>query len=141
MGKQLAWKDSGDQRDIVHLVVQGLVEGHLVILPTETTYQVVASALNEAAVGQLTELVQAGLVSDPCLLLRSAEESFDYSPGMSRVARRAVYRGWPGPLVLQLPTGVNAAQGQFVDEDVSLVNRLPEVSQSVLLTENRGGKA
>jgi len=39
-----------DARDEIHRVVEQLVEGNLVILPTETSYCITAFALNEAAV-------------------------------------------------------------------------------------------
>lgn len=136
MAKLLDWKNSEDQRDIVHLVVQALVEGRLVALPTETAYHVVCSALNENAVSNVKKLLGERKVDSPSMLLRSAEEAFDYSPGMSCVARRAVYRGWPGPLVLELPIRPSSAQGKHVEEDISLAHRLPNVAKEILLTDD-----
>lgn len=136
MAKLLDWKNGEDQRDIVHLVVQALVEGHLVAVPTETAYHVMASALNVSASEKMNELVGEGKLDPPSLLLRSSEESFDYSPDMSRIARRAVYRGWPGPLVLELPTTSSASRGAQTQSEVSLVHRLPKVSQQLLITDD-----
>ncbi|MFN3191239.1 MAG: Sua5/YciO/YrdC/YwlC family protein [Aureliella sp.] len=135
MAKVFDWKSSEVQRDIVHIVVQAIVEGKLVVLPTETAYHVVCSALNDDAVRQANALRLSGKVASPSLLTRSAEESFDFSPGMSRIARRAVYRGWPGPLVLELPVAITAEQAEHVASDISVVNQLPQESQSLLVND------
>ncbi len=99
----LDWKSSDDPRDIVHIVVQVLVEGKLAILPAETAYHVVASGLKAEAVGKLFQLHEKKLACRPSIFLRAAAESEDYSPRLSRVASRVVQRGWPGPIVLELP--------------------------------------
>ncbi|MFK7737232.1 MAG: Sua5/YciO/YrdC/YwlC family protein [Pirellulaceae bacterium] len=135
MAKSFDWKSSTDQRDIVHIVVQTLVEGRLAVLPTETAYHVVCSALQGEAVRQLNSLLLSNRVSSPSLLIRDPEETFDYSPGMSRIARRAAYRGWPGPLVLELPVELNAEQFEQFSGNVSLVHRLPEEAKSLLLSD------
>ncbi|MCR9295939.1 MAG: Sua5/YciO/YrdC/YwlC family protein [bacterium] len=144
MATSLGWADTEDKRDIVHIVVQALVEGKLVVLPTETAYHVVASGLNEAALEQLQKLREQGKVASPALLLRSSGESMDYCPGMSRVARRAVGRGWPGPLVLELPihaagdeegTQAVVSEEPAADSSLTLANRLPGVAKSLVLKE------
>lgn len=135
MAKSFDWKSSTDQRDIVHIVVQTLVEGRLAVLPTETAYHVVCSALQGEAVRQLNSLLLSKKVASPSLLVRDSAESFDYSPGMSRVARRAAYRGWPGPLVLELPIDLNAEQLEQFSGNVSLVHRLPEEAKSLLVSD------
>ncbi len=50
MVRILDWKRSEDTRDIVHVVVQALAEEKLVLLPSETTYLLLASALSASAV-------------------------------------------------------------------------------------------
>ncbi|MCA9240413.1 MAG: Sua5/YciO/YrdC/YwlC family protein, partial [Planctomycetales bacterium] len=47
-----------DVRDVVHRAVQALVEGGLVVMPTETVYGVAASACSPEGVRRLTELKQ-----------------------------------------------------------------------------------
>ncbi len=103
MPRILEWKNSEDPRDIVHVMVQSLVEGKLVAAPAETAYHVLASGLKPDAVEQLTALPGRAPNRQPVIFLRSSQESFDYSPQMSLVARRFANRGWPGPLVLELP--------------------------------------
>ncbi len=126
MARTLDWKSSDDPRDIVHIIVQALVEGKLVALPAETAYHVVASALKPAAVDQLVEMNAQQGKRPPNLFLRSAAECQDYVPQLSRVASRIVCRGWPGPLVLELP----------IPSQRSLADCLPpEVVQALLQEE------
>ncbi len=127
MASTLDWKSSEDPRDIVHIVVQALVEGRLVALPAETAYHVFASGLKTEAVRKLVELTSTGGARNPAVFLRSPQESLDYSPSMSRVASRIVNRGWPGPLVLELPA----------ETDSSLASCLPQEVRSHLLVDHR----
>ena len=110
------WSSEDDNRDLVHIVVQALVEGKLVALPAETAYHVFASALKPEAVSEVQRLADEKLVGPPSIFLRAPKEALDYSPDMSPVAIRAVNRGWPGPLVLELP----------IDSEGSLAHKLPE---------------
>ncbi len=127
MPKTLDWKRSDDPRDLVHIAVQAIVEGRLVVLPAETAYHVFASGLNSDAVLQLSQLAEQGKTRAPCIFLRSPQEALDYSPSLSQVANRVVNRGWPGPLVLELPA----------IEEKSLVHNLPESVRSKLLVEGK----
>ena len=125
MASNLDWKSSEDPRDLIHIMVQALVEGRIVVIPAETTYLAVASALSVPAIEKLTEMFSAGAVGAPSLMVRSSEESLDFAYPLSRVAQRMVGRGWPGPLVLELPTPA----------DNSLVSQLPSATAKLLLDE------
>ncbi len=127
MPRILEWKNSEDPRDLVHVTVQSLVEGRLVAVPAETAYHVLASGLNPTAVQQLMQLPGRAGDRSPCLFLRSAHEALDYAPKMSMVANRIVNRGWPGPLVVQLP----------VCDPCSLANQLPEAVRSALIVDDK----
>ncbi len=127
MPRILEWKNSEDPRDIVHVTVQSLVEGKLVAVPAETTYHVLASGLNVDAVSKLLQLKGRSAERTPCIFLRSAHESSDYSPKMSMVAQRMVHRGWPGPLVLELP----------VDTPSSVAQQLPAEVRGGLIGDGR----
>ncbi len=127
MANTLDWKSSGDPRDLVHIAVQALVEGRLVALPAETAYHVFASGLKPQAVLQLAKLAEARKTRRPCVFLRSPQEALDYSPSLSMVASRLVNRGWPGPLVLELPA----------DEEHSLVGNLPSEVREQLLIDGK----
>jgi protein-tyrosine-phosphatase/tRNA A37 threonylcarbamoyladenosine synthetase subunit TsaC/SUA5/YrdC len=127
MPNTLDWKSSGDPRDLVHIAVQALVEGRLVALPAETAYHVFASGLRPKAVAQLTSLAKSGKSRRPCVFLRSPQEALDYSPRLSVVAARLVSRGWPGPLVLELPA----------DDEHSLAANLAAEVRSDLLIDGK----
>lgn len=121
MANLFDWNRTEDPRDIVHVTVQALVEGHLVVLPTETAYHVFASGLHADAVQRLASVADRGPIA---LFVRSGQEARDYAPSASKVALRMAERGWPNPLVLELPAG--APDG--------LVARLPEAVQSLVLS-------
>lgn len=104
MVRMLDWKRSEDTRDIVHVVVQALVESRLVLVPSETTYLLIGSGLSSKAVQLMMDFPGRMKNRMPSLLLRSSEEVQDYSPEISRVAKRIATRGWPGPLALELAT-------------------------------------
>src|SRR5690606_34399968 len=115
------------RRDLVHIAVQALVEGRLVAMPTETAYHIFASGLKPAAVQQLGKLAEARQTRWPTVFLRSPQEALDYSPNLSVVASRMVNRGWPGPLVLELPA----------DDEHSLAANLPAEVRTQLLVNGR----
>lgn len=127
MPNTLDWKSSEDPRDIVHLIVQALVEGRIVALPAETAYHAFASGLKEGAVERLLALDCVRSDYPPTLFLRSASEALDYAPELSRVAARFVHRGWPGPLILELPA----------DCERSLSNSLPIGIRGRLLRDQK----
>jgi tRNA threonylcarbamoyl adenosine modification protein (Sua5/YciO/YrdC/YwlC family) len=93
---------AGDPRDLVHRVVQALVEGKVVALPTETVYIAAASGLADRAVQRLLALRQGKLDGPATLAVRSVDEVLDYVPRLPRVGQRLARRCWPGPVTLQL---------------------------------------
>lgn len=104
-----------DPRDVVHRAVQALVEGKLVVFPTETVYVVAAHAFDERAVERLAHLCRQPGSGPLTLALKSTDEALDYVPRIPRVGLRLARRCWPGPVTLQL----DDAQAD------SLVQRLP----------------
>ena len=102
MAYSIDWKSADDRRDLVHLAVQSVAEGQLVILPTETSYILACSPLHPIAVEQLLQLHQQRLVAEPVLFLRAPSEIRDFVPAPSAVAQRVATRLWPGPLIMQL---------------------------------------
>ncbi|MBX3421596.1 MAG: Sua5/YciO/YrdC/YwlC family protein [Pirellulaceae bacterium] len=120
----LDWRNSDDKRDMVHIVVQALVEGRKVVLPLDSGYHVLTSALTPQASGIFAELDQLQCIQPPtALLVRSAEELRDFTPDLSAVAARIAERAWPGPLVIQSPVGdVRSLFGRLSASVQSLVN-------------------
>lgn len=126
MVRILDWKRSDDSRDIVHVVVQALAEEKLVLLPSETTYLLLASALSTNAVDALMKFPGRMTERRPSLLLRSGCEAADYVPTLSRVGQRMSGRGWPGPLAIEFP----------VHPSQSLCGRLPQLVQHKIISSD-----
>lgn len=115
-----------DPRDAIHRAVQGVAEGKLVVLPTETVYCLAASGLNEQAVERVVSL--RGSECDlPLLAVKSADDALDYVPEMSPLAARLARRCWPGPLTLRLQD----------DHPDSVVRRLPETVRRTVVANGR----
>jgi protein-tyrosine phosphatase len=114
-----------DPRDAVHRAVQALVEGKVVVLPTETVYIAAASGLSERAVGRLLALRSGKLEGPATLAVRSIEEMLDYVPQVPPVGQRLARRCWPGPMILQLADA----------HPDSAVHRLPPKVQAAVLPE------
>lgn len=104
-----------EDRDVIHRVVQALVEGRLVVLPTETVYGVAASALHEKAVQSLQNLLGQAPDQPLTLAIRSEAAAWDYVPSPSILQQRLARRCWPGPVTIVFPS---------ISED-SLVRQLP----------------
>jgi protein-tyrosine phosphatase len=116
---------ASDPRDAVHRVVQALVEGKVVALPTETVYIAAASGLKERAVHRLLSLREGQLEGPATLAVRSTEEVLDYVPELPRIGQRLARRCWPGPVTLQLPDA----------HPESAVHRLPAKVREVVVPE------
>ena len=111
-----------DARDAVHRAVQLLVEGKLVVFPTETIYGLGASARNAAAVERIYAVKGRSHDVPMALAIKSAEEAFDYIPHPNKLVGRLARRCWPGPVTLV----VDGGPGE------TLLHRLPEgVQQAV----------
>jgi len=109
-------RKTDDIRDVVHRAVQALVEGKLVVVPTETVYGVGALALDERAVERLCA-VKGRKGGHPLpIAIRSGEEALDYAPDMSPLFRRLARRCWPGPVTLVVDNS----------HPESLITRLPD---------------
>lgn len=116
-------RKADDSRDVIHRAVQTLVEGKLVVFPTETVYGVGASARSVEGVERLLEAKGRSIDAPFALAIKSAEEALDYVPELGRMAQRLARRCWPGPVTLVVDH--QSEQG--------LVGRLPErVRQAVV---------
>ena len=85
---------------MVHRAVEALVEGKLVVFPTETVYGLAARALDAEAVQRLIRAKRRKEGHPLTLAIRSAEEARDYVPDLSPLAERLARRCWPGPVTL-----------------------------------------
>lgn len=123
----LDWKRAEDPRDVVHLAVQALAEGHLVALPADSQYEIAASGLQVRAVESLLKIPELASDRTAAISLRSFHEAQDYSPLLSPIARRLIERAWPGPLELLVDGG----------HPDSLMRRLPAAWQEILLDSSK----
>ena len=138
MAKFLDWKKSDDVRDIVHLCVQALAEGHLIALPSCNCYYALASGTSAHSAGKLLHFAEQSAKQIPALFNNSSVESksislgsivvrgpselLDYSPQACETALRLTNRIWPGPVQLLTPAG----------HDDSLLYRLPQDAISLV---------
>lgn len=113
-------KNAEDPRDVIHRCVQALSEGRLVLLPTETTYVLAASALNDAAATRLLELNNA---TEPVLGLRGGDAALDYLPEVTELGIRLIRRSWPGPITLAFDDGQPESVAQKLAPSVSQAMR------------------
>lgn len=98
MSKVINWKSASDPRDVVHLVVQAIAEGHIVAVPSDCSYLLLASGLHQASVAQLSQLTQTGKLQAPAVILRSPAELSDYFPDAPQAIKRFASKVWPGPI-------------------------------------------
>ena len=111
-----------DPRDATHRAVQALVEGKIVVLPTETVYIAAASALHAKSVERLVALREGQIEGPATLAVRSVEDVLDYVPQLPPIGQRLARRCWPGPVTLQLADA----------QPESVVQRLPKRVREVV---------
>jgi protein-tyrosine-phosphatase/tRNA A37 threonylcarbamoyladenosine synthetase subunit TsaC/SUA5/YrdC len=102
MSKVIDWKSSSDPRDVVHLAVQAVAEGHVVAVPGDCSYLLVAAGIHLGGMTQLTHIARQKTGQTPILLFRSAPEVYDYFPSVPAAVRRFATKVWPGPIAFDL---------------------------------------
>jgi L-threonylcarbamoyladenylate synthase len=112
----------GDSRAGITRAVEYLRRGRLVVLPTESIYLVVGSALSPDALSAFDHAM--GAKAPFMLLLGQAAELFDWLPYTRGAGLRLARRFWPGPMILSSRAGIR--QGHFT--------RLPKAVQQRLGT-------
>lgn len=127
MPKSVDILHTDDPRDVIHEVVQTLVEGGLVGLPTETLYSVVACSAHAAAASRLEELLRVVGVEDCVLAVKGPHEALDFLSDPAPLVQKFLRRFWPGPVTLSINIGRPAG----------LTKSLPESAQTALLAAGR----
>lgn len=112
-----------DPRDVIHRVVACLAQGGVVGIPTETSYALVAAALQPDAVRRLVEATGPEPALPAALCVRNVEEVADWVGPVSREAGRILARGWPGPLTARFVRDPNR---------LSFMDRLPTEAQAAV---------
>ncbi|MFO0947865.1 MAG: L-threonylcarbamoyladenylate synthase [Planctomycetota bacterium] len=111
------WKTSDDRRDLVHRTVQALVEGELVVFPTETVYGLAALATNPTAVERLVNAKRSDESKPLALAIGRGTDLSRFVAVQNRVASRLIDRCWPGPLTMVFPVSEEGGLAKF-DERV-----------------------
>jgi L-threonylcarbamoyladenylate synthase len=123
----------GEAFPLVTCARELLRQGRAVVLPTESTYVVVADALASGAVQALNQTVGEEVLLG--LLLGHAAEVFDWLPGFRGVGLRLARRFWPGPLTVV--SGAGLRQGLFPRLPQAVQNRLaPDLQLSLRLCDH-----
>lgn len=125
-------RQTDDSRDVVHRAVQTLVEGGLVVFPTETVYGVGASARSTAGVNKIFEAKGRSQQAPLALAIKSAEEALDYVPHPGQIAERLARRCWPGPITLVMDRHQRNADGSGPLSGEGLIEQLPEAVREVV---------
>jgi protein-tyrosine phosphatase len=116
-----AWKPN----ESYDLVIRHLVGGKCVALPTESTYELVASALHFDAIANAQK--SAAAQQTPAIVLGTYANLYDWLPLLSGAASRIIRKQGPGPITL-------SATGGF---SLGLWSRLPEQSRRTIVREGR----
>jgi protein-tyrosine phosphatase len=116
-----------DPRDVVHEAVACLAQGGLLGIATEAVYVLAASALQTDGLLKLRRLVGESSSEPMMLLLRGAEETRDWVPGLSETGERIGWRLWPGPLVLDFHAEFSSG----------LFGRLPDQARRLISPNGR----
>jgi protein-tyrosine phosphatase len=124
MAETLDWQPSNAE-EVLHRLVQHATAGQLIVLATESTYEVATSALHPEAVRQLASLAAPG--EQPALVLTSLTEVFDWLPFIDGLGLRFLRRLTPAQW--QLQGGPGLAFG--------LLPRLPATVQELLAPERQ----
>jgi len=112
--------------------VQTLVEGGLVVFPTETVYGVGASARSEAGVQKVFEAKGRSQQAPLTLAIKSAEEALDYVPHPGPIAERLARRCWPGPITLVMDRHHLGSEDCAETIGEGLIEQLPESVRQVV---------
>jgi protein-tyrosine phosphatase len=115
-----------DPRDAVHRAVQGVAEGRLVVVPTETVYCLAASGLNGESTQRIVDL-RGSACEMPIVAVKSADDALDYVPELPPLAQRLARRCWPGPLTLRLAD----------DHRYSVIGQLPESVRRAIVNQGQ----
>jgi L-threonylcarbamoyladenylate synthase len=106
--------------EVLPSVARALAAGGLIALPTESTYEVAASALDADAVARLQAI--AGPADPPAIVLSSGAEARDWLPYLALPAQRLLRKLGPAPWKLSADGGA----------DYGLLQRLPAAVRTAL---------
>jgi protein-tyrosine phosphatase len=111
MPEVIDWRQCAD-RSAIRRAAQALVDGRLVVFPTETVYGIAASTDSAGGVERL--LLSKGRADNKPfpLAVRSAGAALEWIPRLGTLGQRLAKRCWPGPLTIVSSEGVNEGRAQ-----------------------------
>ena len=104
------------------LVLGHLMAGRCVVLPTESTYELAISALNEAAVGRLGRFTST---ENAAIILSDFQRLHEWLPLLRGAGRRLLRKMGPGPITLRADEGFQGG----------LSSRLPEAARRQIMRD------
>jgi L-threonylcarbamoyladenylate synthase len=132
-----------EDRTRIEEAARALVEGKIVVFPTETVYGAGCSASNRSAVQRLYEIKDRPWDKPLACYLSSRPGIRRYDVAITPVAERLMERFWPGPLTILLARrGSTGRVGfRFPDEENALALIEASGIPIVATSANRSGRA
>lgn len=111
--------------EAVETASDALLDGLLVVCPTEHGYVVLSDATNAGAVARLTQLVNRDIEAHPLtVMIHSTHLARPLAgAGAAALVERIAEEFWPGPLTLVLPRPARSFRGVSHDDTIGL--RIP----------------
>ncbi|MFO0825253.1 MAG: Sua5/YciO/YrdC/YwlC family protein [Gemmataceae bacterium] len=98
----LDWSPTVDPSEIVRVVQEAIAANGVVVLPGDCGYVALVNPTSPNAARQLAVLAAAG-GSPPAVLAWAADDPVGLGFPVSTIARRFMFRAWPGPVVVAVP--------------------------------------
>lgn len=118
MPEILSWHDSENPLGIIQQAVEAVMEGRLVVFPTETVYGIAAGAWIPEAVDRLAACKGRPDQKPMALAIRGPEEVLNWLPDLGKVGWRLARRCFPGPVTLVSGNGIERGTINCLPESV-----------------------
>jgi len=130
---RIAIEPESPELDVIEEVVDCLLEGGVVALPTDTVYGLAVDATNPAAVERLFELKGRGREKPIVLMVDSPKLLGQVARNLTVAVRRLMEAFWPGPLTLIL----QKREGNFthISPGPTIGVRLPDHSTPLTIIQ------
>ena len=90
------------QEELIRQAAKVLIDGGLVIIPTETVYGIAANALNKKALGRLYKIKKRPKDKPFSILIAQENKVRELCRDVPVVAYKLMHKFWPGPLTVIL---------------------------------------
>lgn len=118
-------------------IIQLIKSGHIGVLPTDTIYGIVASALDQTAVDKLYNLRRRTPTKPFIILISSIDDLSKFDVQLTNKQREFLSKNWPNPLSVIL--NVPSSKWHYLHRGTnSLAFRLPDNSNLIELLSQTG---